>query len=299
MAFANRCGEEDAQAHRRGQGRDRLWRRPTRDGIEHPDRDLLQACRRRVRKRAARGHSCCAPDRLVEPDCPPGPRMRSVDDDTVVASGVTMGLVLRGCTTPSAPSRRSDIVRQPRRYSCRPSSPGRPRSPDRLRPPSYLWWSDLPRTNFASGLPRGADQPAEPRDGQCPLLRTRHLKRAAAVRCVSARMNLGDTSMHKPWRRNINCDRRSVRQGTASDLLRAGCTSCRSEASAPGMPSSASHSRWVPRTDRTGLVRSPQHGDIAARRRLFPDRRIGLSRHRRPRESERSTGDRRLSPFSD
>ena len=46
MAFAHR-GEQDAQAHQRGQGRDRLRRhphRPARDGIEHPDRDLLQAC---------------------------------------------------------------------------------------------------------------------------------------------------------------------------------------------------------------------------------------------------------------
>ncbi|WP_336492570.1 hypothetical protein, partial [Methylobacterium nigriterrae] len=99
MAFAHR-GEQDAQAHQRGQGRDRLRRRPhrpARDGIEHPDRDLLQACVWRVHECAARGRTCCAPDHIVKANRTPSPRMPPVDDDTVVATAGTMGLVLRGC----------------------------------------------------------------------------------------------------------------------------------------------------------------------------------------------------------
>lgn len=101
MAFARRS-EQNAQADQRGQGCDWLRRhphRPARDGIEHPDRDLLQACGWRVHECAARGRTCCAPDHLVKANRTPGPRMPPVDDDTVVASAGTMGLVLRGCTT--------------------------------------------------------------------------------------------------------------------------------------------------------------------------------------------------------
>ena len=76
--------------------------RAARDGIEHPDRDLLQARDGRVHKRAARRRAGRALDHLVEgePDAQPRDAKRRATRDLVARAG-TMGLVVRGCTTPA------------------------------------------------------------------------------------------------------------------------------------------------------------------------------------------------------
>ena len=76
LPASRRIGKQGVQAPQRGQGRDRLPRRPhraARDGIEHPDRDLLEARDGRVHERAARRRAGGALDDLLrgEPDAPP------------------------------------------------------------------------------------------------------------------------------------------------------------------------------------------------------------------------------------
>ena len=77
---------------------------------------------RRVRgastRRAARHRAGRALDHLMKANPTPGPRMPSVENGDLVACGRTMGLVVRGCTTPLRPH--SSLGYRPTRARGRP-----------------------------------------------------------------------------------------------------------------------------------------------------------------------------------
>jgi hypothetical protein len=104
---AHRVREQGAQGRQRGQGRNRLRRRArgaAYDGVEHPDRDLLQARVGRIHETAARRCARRSLDHLVKANRAPSPGMPSVDNRDLVASCRTMGLVVRSCTMAGDPT---------------------------------------------------------------------------------------------------------------------------------------------------------------------------------------------------
>ena len=74
---------------------------PHADGVEHPDRDLLSVTGV-AHKPAARRRARCSLDHLVEANGAP-PRDATVEDGDLVAGRRTVGLVVKGCTTPAPP----------------------------------------------------------------------------------------------------------------------------------------------------------------------------------------------------
>ena len=114
---ARRVREQGAQGRQRGQGRNRLRRRArgaAYDGVEHPDRDLLQARVGRIHETAARRCARRSLDHLVKANRAPSPGMPSVDNRDLVASCRTMGLVVRSCTIGSACTQPWAIALQPK-----------------------------------------------------------------------------------------------------------------------------------------------------------------------------------------
>ena len=140
--------EQGVQGRQRGQRRDRLHRRlrrAARDGVEHPDRDLLRARRGRVHERAARAARCRAGrslNHVMGADQAPGPGMPSVDNGDLVAGGRIMGLLVRDWITPFDRTRRSAPSRPRQRSYC-----GRRSFPNQLRRPPRPWRSGLSCTN--------------------------------------------------------------------------------------------------------------------------------------------------------
>ncbi len=115
---ARRIREQGAQGRQRGQGRNRLRRRArgaAYNGVEHPDRDLLQARDGRVHETAARRCARRSLDHLVKANRAPSPGMPGVDNGDVVAGCRTMGLVVRSCTIGSGCTRPLATGPRPRR----------------------------------------------------------------------------------------------------------------------------------------------------------------------------------------
>ena len=154
VPVTRRVGEQGVQGRQRGQRRDRLPRRPhraARDGVEHPDRDLLEARDGRVHEAAARRRAGRALDHLVEANRAPGPGMPSVENGDLVARAGTMGLVVRSCTTPADRIRALTGGRRikPTSLGCR-----RSRRPEPGRHSTYQAGKPV-QTNRASGSSLG------------------------------------------------------------------------------------------------------------------------------------------------